>query len=107
MVVVDNFNVFRTCARPHKTNAVSVVYAYAVLASPIALQDLEMIARRNAQIAQRTRDFQLPQLPSCHILERNESGNTISIGQHLSFFVFERNDHVEIVTYHVTNVKRY
>ena len=43
-MVIDNFDIFRTCIRPSKTNPPLIVYADTVLTGTIVLKRLKMIA---------------------------------------------------------------
>jgi hypothetical protein len=63
-VVIHDFDVFRSGRRPTKTQTPLFVDADAVLARPIAFQSLKTITRRNPQVVQPCRDFELPELAS-------------------------------------------
>ena len=106
-MVIDYLYTFGACVRPCEANTVFVVDAYAVLPFSVPLKRFEPVSRRYAQVLQASRDFQLPQLPACHSLERLELWNSVPCRNRLGSLVFEGNYHMEIITYCVINVKRY
>lgn len=58
-MVVRDLHVARSFITPHKTNAELIVDPDAVLATPVILQSLKMIARWNAQRIKRNHGVQL------------------------------------------------
>ena len=50
LVVIDDFNVIRGAITPCKAQTKLVVHAYAVLTSPVALESLKPVARRNSKV---------------------------------------------------------
>ena len=62
-VVIDNFDASRSIVGPYKTDAVLVIDTNAVLACPIILQCLKVIARRCRQIPQYNSRIEHRELP--------------------------------------------
>jgi len=62
-VVIDNFDVSRSIVGPYKTDAVLVIDTDAVLACPIILQCLKVIARGCRQIPQHNSRIEHRELP--------------------------------------------
>ncbi len=69
VVVVDNRYVVRCTVLPSKADAPLLVDANTVFTGAIAFQELEAIARRCTQIAQRGRGVQLDELSQHHAVE--------------------------------------
>jgi hypothetical protein len=59
-VIVDNFDVFRTCVSPPKADTPLIVDPNAELACALALQGFQTIPRWYSKIIQPRCDFQLP-----------------------------------------------
>src|SRR6476646_6021853 len=62
-VIVDEFDMVRTSVLPYEADPPLPVDPDAVLASPVALQRLQPIARRNPKIVEHLGRVQLLQLP--------------------------------------------
>jgi hypothetical protein len=78
-VIIHNLNIFRACVRPTETKAELIVYANAVLPYTITLQEFQSIARRYAQIAQPSRNLQLPQFAPRYRGNVVESSDRLSL----------------------------
>jgi hypothetical protein len=52
-VVIGDLNIVRSIVLPDEADAVLIVDPYAVLAAPVALQSLQSISRRSAQVIER------------------------------------------------------
>ena len=105
-MVVDDLDVLGACGRPPKAHPELVVHADAVLTNPVTLKGLKLVAWRNTEIADPTRDFQLAQLAPGDVFNLLKLLDPSSGGQRLGVAVLERDDHSQILTPCVINVKR-
>ena len=80
LVIIDYFYIIRARFRPAKTKPVLIVDPDAVLASTIALEGLQPIARRHAKVAQSGRNLKLTKLSHCHSLDPGESSDALTRG---------------------------
>ena len=78
-MVIYNLHIFSACISPTETKAELIVYANAVLPYTITLQQFQSIARRYAQIAQPSRNLQLPQFSSGYSLNITEASARLSL----------------------------
>jgi hypothetical protein len=92
-VVVHDLDIFSTCVRPTEAQTELIVYADAMLPCSIPFQGFKSIPRRYPQIAQSSRDLQLPQLASCDNRDIRESPDLLSLGKSLGIEALERLDH--------------
>jgi hypothetical protein len=76
-VVVDDLYVEGVGAAPHEANSPLVVYPDAVLSLPPALEGLEAISWRDAQIVQRHRPMKEQEFSSGHPLKRPKTWNVV------------------------------
>ena len=95
LMIIDDFDVIRLAVAPDKTQPPLIVNADAVLAEPITLQRLQVIARRHAQKIQCRGGMQLHQLSQCDAFNRLEPFHTLTLEQGLRIRAFERLDHVQ------------
>jgi hypothetical protein len=65
-VIIDDLHIFRARIRPSKANTPLLVDPDAVLASAVALEGLEAVARRNLEVIDSASDLQLPQPAARH-----------------------------------------
>src|SRR5665648_862578 len=98
LVIVHDLDVFGTGCRPAEADAVLVVDADAVLAGAGALERLEPVAGRDAQVVEASGDLQLAQPAARDRLEVHEASDPPTTGQRLRIRVLERDDH-EAVSY--------
>jgi len=92
-MIVHDLDVFSPLIRPTKAEAKLIVNADAVLTSTVLFQGFQSIARRNPQIAELTRDLQLPQLASSDGRDIRESPDQRSLCKRLGLGALERLDH--------------
>jgi hypothetical protein len=92
-VVVHDLDIFSACVRPTKAQTELIIYADAMLPCTIPFQGFQPIPRRHPQIAQSSRDLQLPQLASCDSRDIRESPDLCSLGKSLGIEALERFDH--------------
>jgi len=97
-VVIHDLDVFSTAVSPSKAQAILIVDPDAVLACTVTAKGFKAIARRDAQVLQMCRNFQLPQLSQRHALELYEPSNTSPGCQPSGITALERPDHGGIVT---------
>ena len=81
-MVIDDFDIVGISSVPSKADAPLVIDADAVLAGAVALQRLQTVAGRNAQIVQSCRGIQLSQLLQRRAL--NVAGQLTSVSVCLS-----------------------
>src|SRR5438067_7961130 len=67
-MVVDDLDILRIPVHPHKTDPPLVIDADAHLSRPVSAQRLQPVARWIAQIIQRPRGIELPQLTQRAVL---------------------------------------
>ena len=106
-MIIDDFNILGTSLRPAKAESVLIIDPNTAEPFTIALQSLEPVYGRNAQVIQRQSDFKLTQLATCHALEPDETFDANPIRELFGIPIFERRYHGMIITYRVNNVKRY
>ena len=92
-MVVYNLNILRSSGRPFEAEAILVVDADTVLTDPIALQRLQPISWRHAQIRQTRCDLQLPELSQGNALDEHPPENPLATGQCRGVSIPERPDH--------------
>jgi len=93
MVIIDDFHILGACAGPTKTKPVLVIDSYAVLSGTVAFQGFETIARRNTQIIEPSRHFQLPQFSQGDAFKLDEPPNALTGRQPLRVAALEGSDH--------------
>lgn len=59
-MVIDDLDVLSAYVSPTKTNAKLIIDSDAMLAGAISSERFQMIARRDPQVIQSSRNFQLP-----------------------------------------------
>jgi hypothetical protein len=92
-VVVHDLDIFSAGVCPTETQTELIVYANAMLPCTIPFQGFQPIPRRHPQIAQSSRNLQLPQLASCDSRNIREAPDLRSLGKSLSIETLERFDH--------------
>jgi hypothetical protein len=78
-VVVHDLDIFSACVRPTKAQTELIIYADAMLPYTIPFQGFQPIPRRHPQIAQSSRDLQLPQLAPRHSRNIRESPDLFAL----------------------------
>jgi hypothetical protein len=76
-MIIDDFDIGRTSFAPRETNAPVVIDANGILARPLALQRLQTVCGRRAEIVQDPRlieKTQLPQRTGLHVYRRSLAG---------------------------------
>ena len=91
-MIVHNLNILSPCVRPTEAEAELIVYANAMLPHTITFQGFQPIPRGHSQIAQSSRDLQLPQLASCDSRDIRESPDLLPLGKSLGIEALERLD---------------
>src|SRR5882757_2366359 len=64
-MIVDDFDVLRSCTRPAKADSPLVVDADRMLSRPVVFQSLKTVGRWDPQCAKRRRGMQHPELATC------------------------------------------
>ncbi len=77
-----------------------------MLASAVAFERFEAVARRHPQVIQPACDLQLPELAPRDGLDARESLDSPAAREGLSIRILERRDHEIIITRRVITVKR-
>ncbi len=72
-MIVDDFYVIRIAVTPNETDAESVVDPNTVLATAVAFESLEPVAREDGQVLQPMGGVQLPQFPLCYPRDCSQS----------------------------------
>ncbi len=75
-MIIHDFNLHRTGQCPAKANAKLIVYANAVLAGTISMQQFKPVAWRYAKIVKPFGNLQLSQLAPCDGLDVCKSSHT-------------------------------
>ena len=105
-MVVDDFGVEYFAVFPHKTHAPLLIDADAVLAFSIALERLEMIARRHCQITNSCCRIEVLELLARPLLNLSvETFDELTAEYRFRPLVLERTDHSSIVTDLVPSVQ--
>jgi len=98
-VVVDDFRVGYFAVLPHKTHPPLLIDADAMLTLAVALECLEMVARRHSQIAESCRRIEVLELLACPLLYLSvETLDEFTTEYSFRPLVLERSDHLLIVT---------
>src|SRR5690554_4670175 len=106
-VVVNDLHLLRSGVGPHEADPPLVVDPDAVLPGPIALQRLEPVPGRDAEIVKRLRGPDLTQLAQRHPLDtRIHRGHALAAPQTFGVLVAERSDHSTSVTRRVNDARR-
>ena len=77
-MVIDYFNIFRTCIRPTKADTPLIVDTNAVLTGTITLECFKVIAGWHPQIIKSTGDLDLSKLTPCHLSDVYELPDALS-----------------------------
>ena len=93
LVVVGNLYLISSVNLPDKANAVLFVDSDAMLPGAVAFECFQTIARRNAQIAQVNRRFNLVQPADCNRLNGRPSPTESRLKELLRICVLEALDH--------------
>src|SRR6185312_732907 len=100
-MVVNDLYIAGVAVLPAKAHAKLVVDADAVLAGTVALEQLQPIARRDAQEVQRCRRVQLGELAPCHGFDVHEPSHAVAVEQGFRVLVRESFYH-EMIVYRYT-----
>jgi hypothetical protein len=92
-MVVHDLHIMGAGQGPSEANAELIVHADAMLASTVALERFEPIARWHPKIIKLSCDLQLPQLAPRRRFDANESPDLPAIRQSLRIGAFEGQDH--------------
>jgi hypothetical protein len=95
LMIIDDFDVIRLAVAPDKTQPPLIVNADAVLAEPITLQRLQVIAGRYTQKIQCSGGMQLHQLSQCDAFKRLEPLYALTLEQGLGIGALKRLDHAQ------------
>ncbi len=94
LVVIDDFDVGWTSCGPSEAETKLIVDPNAVLSRPVALEPLQAVARRHAQVVESAGNFELPKFATRDDLYTRELPNMAAARQRLSVRIAERNDHL-------------
>jgi hypothetical protein len=78
-VAVHDLDTFSACVRPTEAQTELIVYADAMLPLTISFQGFQPIPWGHPQIAQTSRNLQLPQLAPRHSRNARESSDLLSL----------------------------
>src|SRR5699024_8734132 len=93
-VVVNDLHLLRSDVRPHEPDTRLVVDPDAVLSVPIALEGLEPVSGRDAEVFERLRGPHLTQRAQCNPLDpRIDRSHAFTTPQPFGLLVAERSDH--------------
>ncbi len=92
-MVVNYFDIFRTCIGPTKANAIPVAYANAMLPATVTFEGFKSVAWRYAKIFKHLGNFQLPQLSTSRAFKRHKLLYPDTSCKLFRFTVFVRNYH--------------
>ncbi len=104
-MVIDDLDVLGARIGPAKADPELVVDPDAVLSCPVALEGFQMVSGRNAQVFQRSGDFQLPKFTAGRGGDIGEPFDRIALRKGLRFGAPEHFDHAVIITRRVIIVK--
>jgi hypothetical protein len=106
-MVIDDLNVVGMAVFEAEAYAPLIVDADAPLPDTVALQLLQSVIGRNAQVFRLFRPVEHRQLAQGHDLNIHETGNPLAVEQGFRVGALERRDHGWMLTNGVSNVKRY
>ena len=92
-MIVHDFDVNGTDARPHKADAPLVIDTNTVLTLSVIFQGLKAVARRGLQKVESLGGFKLSELALCNVHEGFELSRALALVQRLRAFALERLDH--------------
>tara|TARA_R110000824_G_scaffold158473_5_gene332360 strand:- start:5719 stop:6063 length:345 start_codon:yes stop_codon:yes gene_type:complete len=107
LVVINNFDIFRTSLGPAETHPELPVDSNAVLTLAITMQRLQHIAGWYFKIIQLTCSLELPNLPHSNALKIDKAPDAAAACQLRGILTLKRYDHGLIMTPRDNNVKRY
>lgn len=93
-MVVNDLHLLWSSFGPHEADTPLVIDPDAVLPGSVALQRLEPVSRRNAEIVKHLRGSHLTKLPQCNRMNpRIDRPHAFASPQSLGVLVAERPDH--------------
>ena len=95
-MVICNFNILGAAFRPHKTNAILVIYTNTVLTSTIPCQCFQSVSWWRTKKGQCLRRLQLGQFANCHIFERSKLTWIAAFIKVSRVFASERLNHTKL-----------
>lgn len=93
LVVIDDFDIGRTGSGPSETDTKLVVNPNAVLSRPFALERLQSVAWRHAQVAELTGNLELPKLAARDGCDTSAPTCAAPAGQCFGIGIPKRDDH--------------
>lgn len=105
-MIIDDLHVRSTRSRPAEADAILIVHPDAVLARPVTLERFKPVSGRHAKVVQTSGDLQLPELSTRDVLNAVKPPDAPSCRQGFRIGIAERNDHQQLLTPRVNNVKR-
>jgi hypothetical protein len=106
-VVINNFNLLCTALRPLKAKSPLVIDTDAMLTFSIFLQGFKFVLWRDSQVIHITRPVEHRQLTQRNRFNIDPALDPNALKQLLSITTLEADDHVNMVTSGISNVKRY
>ena len=106
-VVINNFNLFDAALRPFKAKTPLVIDTNAMLTFSVFLQGFKFVLWRNFQVIQITYPIEHGQLAQRHGFNVDPALDPQAIKQLLGISTLEAENHLDIVTSSISNVKRY
>ncbi|KFI20609.1 hypothetical protein IB75_02135 [Nitrosococcus oceani C-27] len=90
LMVINNFDIFRTGLRPTKANPEPPVDSNAVLTLAVTRQRFQHIAGRYFKIIKLTGSLELPDLPQRNTLKVDKAPDTTTVRQLFGILTLER-----------------
>ena len=106
-MIVHNLHIESSAFLETEADAPLVVNSYAPLTFPVALQCLQPVIRWNSKVFDAPRNVKLGKLPERHALNVGEARDASAAEKRSRVAALERLDHQSMLTYSVSNVKRY
>ena len=106
-VVINNFNLPDAALRPFKAQAPLVIDTNTVLTFSVFLQSFEFVLWRDFQVIQITRPVEHGQLAQRNRFNIDPALDPHALKQLLGITTLEADDHADMVTSGISNVKRY
>ena len=106
-VVINNFNLLDAALRPFKTNTPLIIDANAMLTFPVFLQCFEFVLWRNSQVIQITSPVEHGEFAQSYCFNIDPTLDPSALEQLLCITALKADDHMDMVTSRISNVKRY
>jgi hypothetical protein len=95
-VIIDDLHIMHFAFTPDKANAPAVVYSDAVLACPVALESLKVVAGRATKVLQPPGGMQVQQLTAGHTFDGAETRHKLIGKEPSSVWAAERADQAPV-----------